>query len=270
MWKEVFVKSVGNFESVQEINKVHTFGNSDLKTPLKIPTDKELDTMKRFMIVRNPYARLLSGWLAKRNQWRNNSEVWPKPYTPHNFIRRASSEEFAEFVRALVSTPPEMVNGHFSPIVLSHCFVNEGFSYDFILKLELMDEWYEMFISSLNLYKTVASGWKQDSGNTTTISEDCLFVPHYRTGCENLFASGFVHRWKGVSEIQQSCAFHKQEQGRKKDTLSGQHFTHSETRLSEFYNNKETVMLVSKYFALDFQKLHYPVWDWNENSYCLV
>jgi len=273
VWKEVFLKGALNLTNAADITeRVHFYTMQDIKPPLKVPSNAELDRMDRFIIVRNPYARLLSGWLDKRVVWREEVKFWPPPYSP--LLREANTPpspvEFAEFVHALVSTPPESVNSHFRPIS-NHCWLSQGFTFDFVLKVELLDEWYEMFISRLNLFRTVLSGW-EGAGST---SQECHYVPSHRNGCKSLFTSfsttgsnvfNIVHHEGSTSRTTEKLEITK-------DSVSGRPIHHSELLLKMFYD-EETVKLVNKYFEIDFKKFHYPLWDHSNTktnqSYSLV
>ena len=95
-----------------------------------------------FVIVRNPFTRLLSAWLDK------------KDFPQFNLPRR-----FADFVRLNVThAPGGRVNEHFRPMV-DFCGIHEGFRFDAVLKLEDIDEWGPRIVRRLNLTSETSSGW---------------------------------------------------------------------------------------------------------------
>ena len=65
-------------------------------------------TMHMFAIVRNPYARVLSAWLDKKD-----------------FASFHLPQTFAGFVEYLVHTPNDRLNEHFAPLT-SFCGISEG------------------------------------------------------------------------------------------------------------------------------------------------
>jgi len=71
----------------------------------------------RYMIVRHPHARLLSGYLGKVLK-RPNPALWPQGYN--------SSSGFAGFVQAV--TRARTLDGHFT-LMAHHCGISTGMSY---------------------------------------------------------------------------------------------------------------------------------------------
>jgi len=119
----------------------------------------------RFMIVRNPYARILSGFLDKciSNPW-GNVRCPGMPYS-------RTAEDFARFVEVLYDdymVKQVHVNTHFTPLV-DHCGLPKGFKYHFYLKSEEIDVWYPGFVSYVGLESSVKSGW-----GYTDATPDCF------------------------------------------------------------------------------------------------
>lgn len=98
-----------------------------------------------FVIVRSPYARLLSSWLDKRN--------FPSFHLP---------QSFDEFVKWVVSRTDDQLNEHFLPMT-AFCGMTEGVKFDAVYKLEEMDNWGPKLVMKLNLTDAVSNGW---SGGT--------------------------------------------------------------------------------------------------------
>eukprot|EP00041_Stephanoeca_diplocostata_P016602 m.327804 g.327804 ORF g.327804 m.327804 type:complete len:1044 (-) comp20422_c0_seq1:344-3475(-) len=99
--------------------------------------------MHMFAIVRNPYARLLSAWLDKKD--------FPSFRLP---------QTFAGFVDYLVHTPNEKLNEHFAPLT-SFCGLSEGIRFDAVYKLEEADKWGPSLVKQLDIADAVANPhWK--------------------------------------------------------------------------------------------------------------
>lgn len=97
--------------------------------------------MFMFTIVRNPYARVLSAWLDKRD--------FPKFGIP---------KTFPEFIKYVVNTPDNKMNEHFASIS-SKCGFTEGIRYDAIFKLEDINVWGHRLVKKLNIADGLASEW---------------------------------------------------------------------------------------------------------------
>ena len=111
------------------------------------------ESAHRFMWVRHPLDRLLSGWLD--------------PTARRKDPKTRNLTSFGEFVRAIVSSP--MVNEHFA-LQSSKCGVPDGLRYRW-LQVEDEAAWFATVASVLGLGKAAASGWREFHGST-----DC-FVP---------------------------------------------------------------------------------------------
>lgn len=97
--------------------------------------------MYSFVIVRNPFTRLLSAWLDKRD-----------------FPKFKLSRDFGKFVRKLVATPTGKLNEHFLPMS-RFCGVQEGMRFDAVLRLESVDDWGPKLVKRLNITAEVSTGW---------------------------------------------------------------------------------------------------------------
>jgi hypothetical protein len=117
------------------------------------------------MLVRNPYARLLSGFLDKA------VDIFPKDGGFANDMKSeygapysATPPEFKRFVGVLLRRRQEgkPINSHFSPQV-EQCGVSDGMQYDMFLKVEDTATWYADFIALMDLQDTVRTGWGSDA-----------------------------------------------------------------------------------------------------------
>lgn len=144
----------------------------------------------RIMIVRNPYIRLLSGYLDKIVKNKQIS-FGPPDYKLH--------ETFEVFVDRLMyhlryNFNPRDFNNHFR-LMSSNCHTLYNMTYDYYLPLEHIQYWYEPLIRSLDLIPFVQNGWNvttpQYHGNANI---SCFYVAPNRT-CPDMF-KGFDNRYK--------------------------------------------------------------------------
>eukprot|EP00873_Tetraselmis_striata_P029687 jgi/Tetstr1/449951/TSEL_037005.t1 len=136
----------------------------------------------RFMFVRNPYSRLLSGFLDKavhpvgilnpanpKNRRSDTILGHGGPYTdsPAEFLR------FVETMNQMMARQPGLpgMNGHFAPLTF-RCGLNAGITYDFFLKVEETDTWYPDLVTLLGLADATAAGWERK--NSTGAGDGCF------------------------------------------------------------------------------------------------
>ena len=113
----------------------------------------------RIMLVRDPYARLLSGYLDKASTARRWQESrLPLPCRPNGGRCYSPGEPFSAFVDA--ATQAERINAHFE-LLSKHCLIPDGLTYDYYLKVEEIDFWYPPLIAALELHALAAHGWKR-------------------------------------------------------------------------------------------------------------
>ena len=121
----------------------------------------------RFMWLRNPYSRLLSGFLDKgvggniNEKYNAGMGNYGAPFTP-------TPSEFLRFVKALLSmrADGEKIDKHFE-LQAHQCGMQHGMQYDFHLKVEDIHVWYPDLVALFGLEDTVSSGWSfQVSGDT--------------------------------------------------------------------------------------------------------
>lgn len=122
-----------------DVNGLTYFSSYSPAEATRLANDPGMTIM---LIVRNPYSRLLSGWLDKRK--------FPQFNLP---------QKFADFVWYVSNTSDMKLNEHFKPMA-SFCGVREGMLFTDILKLEEVDVWGPEIVRRLNLTDAVKSGWK--------------------------------------------------------------------------------------------------------------
>jgi hypothetical protein len=144
----------------------------------------------RIMIVRNPYIRLLSGYLDKIVKNKQIS-FGPPDYKLH--------ETFEVFVDRLMyhlryNFNPRDFNNHFR-LMSTNCHTLFNMTYDYYLPLEHIQYWYEPLIRSLDLIPFVQTGWNvtttQYHGNPNI---SCFYVAPNRT-CTDMF-QGYENRYQ--------------------------------------------------------------------------
>ena len=113
----------------------------------------------RFMWLRNPYSRLLSGFLDKgvggnvNENYNIRMDNYGAPFEP-------TPGEFLRFIKALLSMRADgaHIDEHFRPQA-EQCGLQHGMQYDFHLKVEDIHVWYPDLIALFGLEDTVSSGW---------------------------------------------------------------------------------------------------------------
>ena len=157
------------------------------RMPRAGPPRELLRTVPRIIIVRDPYDRLLSGYLDKIVM-QKIARLAPKPYK--------IGDGFAAFVGNLTQRPPEEANVHWRPQALQ-CGMDRGLSYDYVLPVEEMHRWYEPLVRVLGLVRTVSHGWNH-STRWFRGRDECFFAPPGRR-CDGMFSSAGCFR-RGVSD----------------------------------------------------------------------
>lgn len=123
----------------------------------------------RFMMVRNPYSRLLSAFLDKCmiNQSSGSCPI------RQEVAARDPIGGFATVVGMVVHSKKPL-NAHFGLLSRSRCELASG--YDYYLPIEQMQYWYGPFVDALGINTVVRWGW-----NLTTHwwqhSEECFYHP---------------------------------------------------------------------------------------------
>lgn len=146
-WKSAFLVLMGRYKKVEDVN----FGQWSKLLPIlpslgkmKNPEEikRKLQTYKKFVFVREPFSRALSGYrnkLYKRNRYfeqlvgRKIIELFRKNATKMD-LKTGIGVTFKEFLQHLTQTQPHELNPHWKPMYLitNPCAVQ----YDYIGHLE--------------------------------------------------------------------------------------------------------------------------------------
>ena len=94
-----------------------------------------------FIIVRSPYARLLSGWLDKRD-----------------FANFNLPQNFSDFVKWVEPQAVKKLNEHWKPIS-SFCGIEHGMQFDLVARLEEIDDWGPELVKRTGIEAFVDNGW---------------------------------------------------------------------------------------------------------------
>ena len=150
------------------------------------------DTVPRYIIVRDPYARALSGFLDKIFAF---TGIYRKQFGMAKPPSRdaAGFQVFLDALAAKLKVSPKKVDQHFAPqsavgkrpyANVSSCYIQEGFQYDFILKLEEISEWMADFIVMNGLEERTRTGWGKDEiFGTVSECDASMMIPPVTHAC---------------------------------------------------------------------------------------
>ena len=191
---------------------------------------------------RNPYVRLLSGYLDKRAHG-EHYPYWGLDVYLHMRLMLYRADTFECFVRQLYALygllgnrlhRVDGVNHHFAQQA-RFCWYDGGLRYDYMLKLERINEWYDEVIADLELQHHVASQWPGDG--------DCFFSTP-GNGCRGPHV--VVDENGGVTFVSPG--------------ITPEHNTGAAAMLKEHYT-PEAVRLVNLMYEDDFRLFGYSMWD---------
>ena len=193
----------------------------------------------RFLLIRNPYSRLLSGFLDKC-LLQSEQRLFPNTFNCTATLDKLGPiAAFAEFVEIAMPdgsgpTSVKFLNPHFSPQV-DHCSIRAG--YDFYLPVEQMPSWYAPFVAVLGLEQVARSGWNVTTKWWSGADQECFYTLPGRRCDGSLTDDG--------GEQQRPASFHA---------------TSSNAQLGKYYTPR-LARLVTAQFSADLEQLRYPEWD---------
>ena len=194
---------------------------------------------RSYALVRNPYSRLLSGYL----------HLVARDYVGNNDDRAGSgddAESFGAFVanatrKKGTSFEAPAHSRHFEPLTRKCGFgTTRPRSYDRVLRVEQIADWYDGFVCDLGLEAVVATGWNR-TGTWFTGTAPCFYSPP-GLDCEGRATTDGGHA--------APASFHA---------------TRADARLGEFYG-PGVAGLVTTAFRDDLARFAYPAWDGRDGA----
>eukprot|EP01025_Chloroclados_australasicus_P021186 TRINITY_DN2221_c0_g1_i6.p1 TRINITY_DN2221_c0_g1~~TRINITY_DN2221_c0_g1_i6.p1 ORF type:complete len:476 (-),score=19.59 TRINITY_DN2221_c0_g1_i6:712-1929(-) len=265
-WKRVIHKAGGKGPSVYlskggNIHKevVLKMGDLDNEQQYTLQNDPQVI---RWMVVRNPYARLYSSYNEKLVQ---GKEITKRKY--HRYFQldytKGASVNFSQFVTQLFKlyksnttftgaykrsdslSVLDRVDVHFA-LQTSFCGMQQGFGYDYVLKSEMIFEWYPFIINLLNLTEAVMSGWPDVDNCFLSVPNLKCNGPSLRNQVQNQFGQ------ESISQI--SSVLHNRG---------------SVDHMLQAYTYEEASM-VSQIYKEDIVGLQYPTWDGKLENFKII
>jgi hypothetical protein len=212
------------------------------------------DTYPTFTVGRNPYVRLLSGFL-------NKMVFNPHANEPHDAVNLrdvnlgfgrhpdaffwGTRESFSQFIDLLIKKGTTDINDHFKQASL----VCDGgqFQYEYYLRLEDMHEWFPCWEAGLRLEGFTRTGWKTTSeGKMHSVKgTECWWKPPGAT-CEEYYSAATAEDGS-VQPVREAM-----EKSEKHD----EHDTHASDKWRTFYT-QEMGDLVYEAYKPDFLAFGY-------------
>lgn len=176
-WKLLFLRALGEQGHLEEPFRLSTSPHKALvKQRSRAERAQELladPRVPRIMLVRDPFARLLSGFLDKASTSRRWLESrLPMPCRSNGGGCYSPGQPFSSFVQA--ATQSERINAHFQ-LLSKHCLIDRGLSYDYYLKVEQIDQWYAPLVAALQLRAVTAKGWHRAT-KFWPGQHDCFYI----------------------------------------------------------------------------------------------
>lgn len=202
----------------------------------------------RFMWVRNPYARLLSAYVNKVVNLESKQALKFVPRGCVVNIERCKSD-FQFFVEQLLlddASWTSSLDPHFD-LLSNHCGLDAGFEYDFYLKLEDMDTWYEALLVAWRIDTAANFGWSEYQPQKGY--GDCFYVPTQFRDCEEFRRSVELNRRR--ERLGEPLVFRAGTAGPK---------TTGASSLYEYYNRSIADML-NPFLSEDLLRFGYPMWN---------
>lgn len=162
---------LGQLDYLMRQRQVHNPANFHLLASLQpahieaLLQDKDVPLL---FISRNPYIRLLSTYLEKsaKNLW-STQPYQGKDSEVLHALRNYPIDTFAELVKKLHALclllgkqlPRQAGVNHHYVSQATRCGFAQGVVYDYVVKLERTNEWYDNVVNELGLYEHVSNGW---------------------------------------------------------------------------------------------------------------
>lgn len=302
-WKGLLLKNLDPicFLKLMNVSNVH----KTICKYVKATSDSELEeaikdkSVPRIMIIREPYGRLLSGYLDKIEN--RSYSVSYTPNYPYLYNKSTGFDGFVKLLSLASKYNYKGINRHFLP-QSNKCFLdNNKFSYDYYLKMEHTDGWYEPIIQLLGLEDDVSTGWNFTT-NWNPSGKSICFHHSLNKTCDQMFRSNSIyaddmkqqyHRSNGNSSITKHIDNPSNESHDNNtvditisttkttttttaatvssnpallissilnQTTIGGHNKGASSKLSAYFN-QSIAMNANIFFANDLRFFNYPIWD---------
>eukprot|EP01023_Acetabularia_acetabulum_P064384 TRINITY_DN830_c0_g1_i4.p1 TRINITY_DN830_c0_g1~~TRINITY_DN830_c0_g1_i4.p1 ORF type:complete len:381 (-),score=34.41 TRINITY_DN830_c0_g1_i4:441-1544(-) len=185
----------------------------------------------RVKFVRNPYIRAISGYLdkivshntLKNGRYTNWHMKWDEIPTFDVWVAKIYEDYKLK----------KKIDKHFSP-QYDQCWDSIGFKFDYILKVENMNNWFPCYVEKFNMWQYVMHGWPE--------YDDC-YMSTTDVPCN------------GPIQTEHGKLINKNK------TVQGAHSHDSLSKLKKYYKNETTAKLVTEVFLHDIVQYDYPFWS---------
>eukprot|EP01025_Chloroclados_australasicus_P052284 TRINITY_DN6089_c0_g1_i1.p1 TRINITY_DN6089_c0_g1~~TRINITY_DN6089_c0_g1_i1.p1 ORF type:complete len:367 (+),score=26.08 TRINITY_DN6089_c0_g1_i1:824-1924(+) len=188
------------------------------------------EQIPRFLLVRNPFVRAVSMFQEKIVKVKHMREEFfgsnRTEATFQNFVERLYAKKFDPY--------PDLDKHFISQS--QFCKLPMGMSYNYILKMENINLWFDCFVKRVNVQDEVRTGWP---------GQDECFLPTPMHPCKG-------PKYRNDGSIEQAGQAMQSGSMRK-------HMTNSSNSLSVHYANKTLMEMVAKVFEDDIVNFNYAV-----------
>jgi hypothetical protein len=191
-------------------------------------------SVPRFIVVRNPYSRMLFGYLSENHRDLNAFQVDDMQRKKfHNFV--------TQMILYQKSLNTHHYGNHFN-LQSNMCHLKFGMTYDYFLKIEQFDEWYESFVIALDLVNETRTGWDMETQHYKS-SKKCFYTTPQKT-CDTMFESN-APTVTGISSEYEELF---------------ENLGHSDSKFFSLFTTVVTKELTD-WVKPDLDLFHYPAWD---------
>eukprot|EP01025_Chloroclados_australasicus_P039486 TRINITY_DN408_c0_g1_i20.p1 TRINITY_DN408_c0_g1~~TRINITY_DN408_c0_g1_i20.p1 ORF type:complete len:344 (-),score=14.13 TRINITY_DN408_c0_g1_i20:2133-3134(-) len=186
----------------------------------------------KIAIVRDPYQRALSMFSHKFETANNKAAKYHKRLRAsigHKEYMDQSFNTFVELLHKHQFKEVKTLDQHFQSQT-KHCRIHVGMDYDYVLKIEEIEKWYDCFVDKFNIRQEMMHGWP---------GEDDCFLSTQQSPCNG------PHYENGTLVMQQKYLM-------KLDTATG-----SKSLFEQFYSNHTLAKMVAEVFMEDFINFNY-------------